>query len=87
MLPDPIIKEVRKVRHEIESECGDDPQKFFEHIQQIQDKFRNRLVQRKPKPDLKVPGKKKTFDELGSELPSARIHRPILSAHVRRQRF
>jgi hypothetical protein len=34
-----------------------------------------------------VPGKKKTFDELGSELPSARIHRPILSAHVRRQRF
>ena len=53
MLPDPIIEEVRKVRHRIESECEDDPQKFFEHIQQVQEKYRNRLVQRKPKPDLK----------------------------------
>ena len=53
MLPDPIIEEVRKLRHKIESECEDDPQKFFEHIQQVQEKHRNRLVRRKPKPDLK----------------------------------
>ena len=53
MFRDPIIEEVRKVRHKIESDCEDDPQKFYEHIRQAQEKYRNRLVQRKPKPDLK----------------------------------
>ena len=53
MLRDPIIEEVRQVRHKIEVECEDDPQKYYEHIQQVQEKYRNRLVQRKPKPVLK----------------------------------
>ena len=29
MLPDPVIEEVRKVRHKMESECEDDPEKFL----------------------------------------------------------
>jgi hypothetical protein len=53
MFRDPFVEEVRKVRHKIESDCNNDAQKFFEHIQQVQEKYRHRLVQRKPKPDLK----------------------------------
>lgn len=53
MVRDPIIEEVRLVRHKIEIDCEGDPQKFYEHIQQVQEKYRDRLVQRKPKPDFK----------------------------------
>jgi len=49
MLRDPIVEEVREVRHKIETDCEDDPQKYFEHIQQVQEQYRNRLVRRKPK--------------------------------------
>ena len=54
MFKDHIIKEVRKIRHEIEAECNDDPQKYYEHIQQLQQKYSNRLIRRKPKPALKL---------------------------------
>ena len=50
---DPIVEEVRQVRHQIEADCEDNPDKFYEHIRQEQEKYRNRLVQRKPKPVLK----------------------------------
>ena len=53
MVRDPIIEEVRQVRHKIEAECKDDPQRYYEHIQQVQEKYQNRLVQRKPKPAFK----------------------------------
>jgi hypothetical protein len=53
MSRDPIKEEVRQIRQMIEAECEDDAQKYYEHIQQFQEKYRNRLVQRKPKPSLK----------------------------------
>ncbi len=53
MLRDLIVEEVRQVRHEIEAECEDDPQRYYDHIQQVQEQYRTRLVQRKPKPALK----------------------------------
>lgn len=52
MFRDPIVEEVRQVRHQVEKDCEGDPQKFFEHIQEVQDKYRNRLVRRKPRPAL-----------------------------------
>jgi hypothetical protein len=52
MSRDPIIEEVRQIRHKIEAECEDDAQKYYEHIQHVQEKYMNRLVQRKPKPAL-----------------------------------
>ena len=54
MLRDLIVEEVRRVRHEIEAECEDDPQRYYDHIQQVHEQYRTRrLVQRKPKPALK----------------------------------
>ncbi|MGA1874214.1 MAG: hypothetical protein ACMUIA_01250 [bacterium] len=54
MFQDPIIKEIRKIRHEIEAEYQYDSQKYYEHLQELQKKYSNRLVRRKPKPALKT---------------------------------
>ncbi len=54
MKQEPILKEIRKIRHEIEAECQNDSQKYYEHIQQVQQKYSNRLVRFKPKPALKL---------------------------------
>lgn len=54
MIKDPIIEEVRKIRREIEAECLNDPQKYFEHIQKLQENYKGRLISRKPKPALKL---------------------------------
>ena len=52
MEQEPILKEIRRIRHEIEAECQNDPQKYYEHIQQVQKQYGNRLVRFKPKPAL-----------------------------------
>ena len=52
MNQEPILKEIRRIRHEIEAESQNDPQKYYEHIQQLQKKYSNRLVRFKPKPAL-----------------------------------
>lgn len=52
MYQDPIIKEIRTIRHEIEAECQNDSQIYYEHLQKIQKKYSERLVSRKPKPAL-----------------------------------
>jgi hypothetical protein len=54
MEQEPILKEIRRIRHEIEAECQNDPQKYYEHIQQIQKQYSNRLVCFKPKPAVKL---------------------------------
>ncbi len=54
MEQEPILKEIRRIRHEIEAECQNDPQKYYEHIQQVQKQYSNRLVRFKPKPALKL---------------------------------
>jgi hypothetical protein len=54
MEKEPILKEIRRIRREIEAECQNDPQKYYEHIQQIQKQYCNRLVHFKPKPALKL---------------------------------
>ncbi len=49
-----ILKEIRRIRLEIEAECQNDPQKYYEHIQQVQKRYSNRLVRFKPKPALRL---------------------------------
>jgi len=50
MKTDPIVKQVRQVRREIEDENQQDPELFFQHLKRIQERFSDRLVCRKPKP-------------------------------------
>ncbi|MFH0729752.1 MAG: hypothetical protein V2B19_25845 [Pseudomonadota bacterium] len=53
MMEDPIIKEIRKIRHEIEADCGNDADRYFQHLQEIQKKC-NALVCRRPKKRLQI---------------------------------
>ena len=57
MTQDPIIKEIRKIRQDIEAEFGNDADKYFQHIQQIQKNYKN-LICRSPKPRLQVKTRK-----------------------------
>ena len=57
MIHDPIIEEIRKIRHVIEAECGNDGDRYFQHIQEMQKKYNN-LIRRKPKPRLQVKKQK-----------------------------
>jgi len=50
MQTDPIVAEIRRIRHEIERECEQDPNKLFQYFQTAQKKLGDRLVRRGPKP-------------------------------------
>lgn len=52
MYEDPVVKEIRQIRLEIESSCQNDPKKYYEHIRQVQKAYSNRLVRFKPKQAL-----------------------------------
>lgn len=53
MMQDPIIKEIHDIRKAIETDCRNDSQKYFEHLRDLQEQFRTRLVCREPKPSLR----------------------------------
>jgi len=50
MIKDPIVQEVRDIRHRIEKECHQDPEKYYRHLKSLQEKLGERLVCRKPNP-------------------------------------
>ena len=58
MKNDPIVQEIRKIRHRIERECQYDPEKYFQRLQTSQEKLVERLVCRKPKPLIRADQKK-----------------------------
>ena len=48
MRKDPIVEEVRKVRKEIEAECGNDWGKLMAHFKKVQDRWPGKVVPPKP---------------------------------------
>lgn len=52
MVRDPILEELRKIRHTIEKSYDNDPEKYYLHLLDIQNMYRDRLVCRKPTPAL-----------------------------------
>jgi len=56
MKRDPIVEEVRRVRHQIEAECGNDPEAYARHLRQVQEGLGRSLVRRRPQPALAVVG-------------------------------
>ncbi len=49
MIKDPIVREIREIRHEIERECKGDSEEFYKWIIASQQKFAKRLVRRQPR--------------------------------------
>ena len=44
MPSDPVIEEIREVRHRISARFGHDPERLFEHYMQVQKEYQERLV-------------------------------------------
>jgi len=57
---DTIVEQVRMIRHEIEQECQQDPDRLFQYFRGSQEKLRNRLVCRGPKLLEPLPRKDST---------------------------
>lgn len=41
---DPVIEEIREVRHRISERFGHDPEKLFRHYLELQEKYRDRFL-------------------------------------------
>jgi len=52
MFDDPIVKEIRKIRHEIEAECNHDPDEYLKRLKKVEEQYQDRLVRREPQPAL-----------------------------------
>ena len=50
MVNDPIVREIREIRHEIERECEGDAKAFYKWLIASQRKIGERLVRRQPRP-------------------------------------
>ncbi len=44
MKDDPILRELREIRKQTEKECRKKGYSYFEHLLEVQNKFKNRLV-------------------------------------------
>jgi hypothetical protein len=43
--PDPVIDEVREVRHQISARFGHDPARLVAYYMELQEQYRDRLIQ------------------------------------------
>lgn len=43
-MPDPVIDEIREVRHQISASCDHDPAKLVAYLMEYQKQFRDRLL-------------------------------------------
>jgi len=50
VFPDPIIDEIREVRHRVSEQCGHDPKRLVEYYIQLQEEYKDRLLET-PKPE------------------------------------
>jgi hypothetical protein len=57
MPEDPVVKETREARDRLVAEFDGDLDKLWEHLQVVQEKYRDRVVQGTPKPPAVTPRK------------------------------
>lgn len=43
-MPDPVIDEIREIRHRISASCDHDPTKLVAYLMQYQEQFRDRMT-------------------------------------------
>ncbi len=43
-MPDPVIDEIREIRHRISASCDHDPAKLVAYLMQYQEQFKDRLI-------------------------------------------
>ncbi len=47
---DPVIDEIRQVRHRISEQCGHDPARLVAYYMELQKKYEGRLIDRHQQP-------------------------------------
>lgn len=79
MAIDPIIRQVRQIRHAIDRECQQDPERYYRLLQGWQQKLTGRLVRRQPRP-LATARRKKTgvSTKRGHENQYSAFRRPLV---------
>ena len=45
---DPVIEEIREIRHNISARFGHDPERLVAHYAELQERYRDRLVRTVP---------------------------------------
>jgi hypothetical protein len=48
MFENPIINDIRQIRRQIEKDCNNDGELYYEYLLEIQKKYAERLIRRKP---------------------------------------
>lgn len=48
---DPVIEEIREIRHNISARFGHDPERLVAHYAELQERYRERLVRTVPIPE------------------------------------
>ena len=74
-MPDPVIDEIREIRHRISASCDHDPAKLVAFLMQYQQQFRDRLIY-EPEPSAAQPAVQPDTDKATASLPSA----PVLNS-------
>lgn len=52
---DPVIEEIREVRHQISARFGHDPERLYEHYLRLQEEYRDRLLSTPREGDRPAP--------------------------------
>jgi hypothetical protein len=47
-MPDPVIDQIREIRHRISASCDHDPAKLVAYLMRYQEQFRDRLIYHPP---------------------------------------
>lgn len=43
-ISDPVVDEIREVRHRISERCGHDPQRLVSYYMELQEQYRDRML-------------------------------------------
>ena len=74
-MPDPVIDEIREIRHRISASCDHDPAKLVAFLMRYQEQFRDRLIY-EPEPSAAQPVVQPDTDKATASLPST----PVLNS-------
>ena len=74
-MPDPVIDDIREIRHRISASCDHDPAKLVAFLMQYQQQFRDRLIY-EPEPSAAQPAVQPDTNQTPASHPAA----PVLNS-------
>ena len=72
-IPDPVIDEIREVRHRISASCDHDPAKLVAFLMQYQEQFRDRLIYDPSEQPLAQPAVQSETDKAAASRPATSV--------------